>query len=362
MTAESHRTVIEHLEKGETEYSTAELIESALSQTYEDIENIYLPPALPDDINREIFKILEDAATAKRTFDRVVSRAGKELNETAPFNVFELAQRIITLDDKINDRTAADFDSRSGKIVVYNRDAAPEFMGGDLDYASILGFLDHFGVSPLFYTVHHEYIHSLQFDRPVAEAIKFYWRIISPTLLFLFSSAVIIKEVKELFLVPIIAHFVDTYTSVQQTTESRAAREMQAYIGSRRFDSASLTSYEEFEETLTRKSYKLGKGKKRLAQFAVLYDDMRRLYAMGCTDTEIGGLVKTARWDNKHQWFDTIEKRVQSRTKELSLTDADVDNLVSLDELRRMRYVKMIRKITREEIMRARLEQSPTPE
>ena len=137
---------------------------------------------------------------------------------------------------------------------------------------------------------------------------------------------------------------------------------MQAYIGSRRFDSASLTSYEEFEETLTRKSYKLGKGKKRLAQFAVLYDDMRRLYAMGCTDTEIGGLVKTARWDNKHQWFDTIEKRVQSRTKELSLTDADVDNLVSLDELRRMRYVKMIRKITREEIMRARLEQSPTPE
>lgn len=340
------------LENDTTEETKTEKIEAELRRTFEECEKI------DRETSREQFARLrdlflkrdeenytpltkDDPGLLKKIAEDIIEKCGA----FKPFQIFSTTPTIRKpLEDSAGTPMGGHYDAIRDEISI-NSDLVDR-----TTYAQIFHDLVGWGEVQLFYTVHHEYIHSLQFD------VQGKFDTLNKTIISELGFAKTLSVITMDLLLPLFPWLTAlTLEHRYLLDENAILHEAHANIGSWRTAGTRLTNIRRLKNKIwgINSPYLSEKRGARKLQLYVAYDDIRRLYSLGCSDREIGALVKDARWDDEHRWYDTLEARVQSRTKELGLTESNIDNLVSLDELRRMLYIKTVKKIVQEDIINA---------
>ncbi|GEM_PF-5748931 len=338
------------LENDTTEETKTEKIEAELSRTYKECEK------LDREINREDYARLYDLFNTRGRenstpltqddpglFKKITEHITEQCGVFKPYQIFS-STPIIQKPLKNSDNTlrAGQYSPSDDEIsinsVLVDRTTYPEI------FLTLVGW----GEVSLFTVVHHEYIHSFQSD--VQGEIERLNQTIVSELGFAKTLSTIAMDL----LLPLFP-WLTALTLKDIGDQGTILHEIHAFVGAFRTANTRLTDIQNLKDKLwgTDSAYRIKKGDASKLQFYMAYDDIRRLYSLGCSDQEIGALVKDAKWDDERRCYDTLEARVQSRTKELGLTESNVDNLVSLDELRRMLYIKTVKKIAQKDIISA---------
>ncbi|OHB21983.1 MAG: hypothetical protein A2939_00615 [Parcubacteria group bacterium RIFCSPLOWO2_01_FULL_48_18] len=211
------------------------------------------------------------------------------------------------------------------------------------------------GSSDPLVTLHHEFIHSLQHHAP--EKVKnslvtmCWWDAVS--LAAIAAAGVLVGVGAGLSLSVLKA--VELEKRIGMARARYLLNEAQAYFGSARYARDSEAPDSDTLKNRVKDSFPLPKfsGADAELETVVAIHSVKRLYALGFSDREIGELIKKAKWSKIRLAFSLLEDTIHKRMEEKGLMDSDVDNLVVLDDLRRKVYVRKSRIIVQEEIKKA---------
>jgi len=99
--------------------------------------------------------------------------------------------------------------------------------------------------------------------------------------------------------------------------------------------------------------YSFGGEPKEIDRLILANFEVKRLYALGLSDEEIGLLVRDAKWDYKKRRYDILDEKAAQIMKEKDLDEEDVDNLVLADDLRRQIFINKTQLIAQDELKKA---------
>lgn len=279
-------------------------------------------------------------------FAEVLARVMNDLGNNEQFTSF-----INNLDlikpkkfEKMKGEAAGTFHPLSGKITFSEK----KF---DIRPLQMIGELACYGYTESMKTLHHEVIHSKQSDR-----LKEYMAIIKNFIAF---SACLVSMEK-----------VQKFFNETENNERRDSilTEAHAYLGDARYSSSEHHSYYAtsfLNEVLQREEYfiqgePLIQNKKDADHLIAMSTAVKRLYALGLDDSQIGVLVKSMMRSNAKNGYNLLEKKVEELMKQRKLEEEDIDNLVLADDIKRKIYMNKVRIIAQEEIKKAFAEISKT--
>ncbi len=270
------------------------------------------------------------------------------------------------------DNSVASYSPDTGKIYVNKNNLSLETSPSELVQA-----LAEEGFSESAKTLHHEHIHSEQF-LPKSEraklAIKITERTVWLTLLGLSAYELgVIATVGGLVvfnkLMPFIAiPIVNVLKRIESRKASTITTETQAYWGSERFAGKSdqhteggiehrrmFSSFADFREHISK--YEVMRTKGDTDKLIMAFDEIRRLYALGMTDKEIGPLVKKTKWNKEKSQYDLLDEKIKELMMQRNLNEEDVDALVDAEDMRARTYAENIKAIAREQLRETYIEQ-----
>lgn len=271
-----------------------------------------------------------------------------------------------------SDNSVASYSPSEGKIYVNKKNLRLETSPSELVQA-----LAEEGFSESAKTLHHEHIHSEQYP-PKSEreklARKIKERTVWLTLLGLSAyqfgvieaagGLAVLNKLMPFIAIPIV--------NVLKRTDSRKTRtiavETQAYWGSERFAGESdqhtkrgiehrrmFSSFADFMEHISK--YEVIRTKGDTDKLIIAFDEIRRLYALGMTDKEIGPLVKKAKWNKEKSQYDLLDEKIKELMAQKNLDEEDVDALVDAENIRARIYAENVKAIAREQLRETYIEQ-----
>src|SRR3989344_3088738 len=269
----------------------------------------------------------------KKLLSLVVDRIAKECGETGSLSIEEIFAE--------SPLTSAVFFPTMGAIGFRGADAMRLHNPGYLIYS-----LASFGSVTQLQSLHHEFIHSKQSFLPEEEALialkndlnESCWHIayyVSRALLGLGQTK--------------------AQRGIGRLKEKIAAKEelaeTHAYIGTARRDNLQLSFSDFLRDMQT--GYSFGGEPKEIDRLILANFEVKRLYALGLSDEEIGLLVRDAKWDYKKRRYDILDEKAAQIMKEKDLDEEDVDNLVLADDLRRQIFINKTQLIAQDELKKA---------
>ena len=318
--------------------------------------------------------------------DRIKERIQTECNSIGNLNAIhetaaliasteEHAKRARTIEEFTfsPDNSVASYSPDTGKIYINKKNLRLETSPLELVQA-----LAEEGFSKSSKTLHHEHIHSEQFP-PKSEraklAIKITERTVWLTLLGLsaYKFGVIEATAGLAALNRLIIPFIAVpILSALKRIDSRKARtiiaETQAYWGSERFAGESdqhtkrgiehrrmFSSFADFLEHISK--YEVIREKGDTDKLIIAFDEIRRLYALGMTDKEIGPLVKKAKWSKEKLHYDLLDEKIKELMMQKNLDEEGVDTLVEAENIRARIYAENVKVIAREQLRKTYIEQ-----
>lgn len=267
----------------------------------------------------------------KKVFEELLldvkNEAFREFGHTGNLKAFEGASHLIE-DALVQDSGLSAAYTHDGKILVEKRHGDPY---------EILQALADYGRSKHTTDLHHEYIHSFQV-RPQEQRMKKIREFLDRLAPYAIAYSIIAYPKAA----PFIAGAFGARYLYEETKHKRdiILDETQAFRGSDRFTHDFLTTIQHLE--VLRDHYKVLVNSEDIDMAIIADQEVRRLYALGVTDEEIGQLIQQATWDRKHLSFTTLEQRIQKIMKEKGMEEEDVDNLVMAEELKnKINFQKM---------------------
>lgn len=319
----------------------------ALLDDLEKLKNI------PQINEQEIINLIDKLGEEEKVLliNRIKAKICEELKDFANFKAYEEAIKLAKpkfLGKFLNrfSKNAATYYELTGGIRVQ-----PDLMP---DNGRLLKDLALAGYNHATYLLHHEYIHKLQGSEEEKNAIKI--KIIE-TILEGIAVAGLIVLIDKSGVADSSAYMQyayglpGLYASFQlrnvKDREKVLLRETQAFRGSEKY-SASANSNFDLMEKFSFGYGRLLRNRKDDDKFIMANLEVKRLYALGLLDEEIGKLVNEAKWDDKELGFDGLEDKIKQIMAERGLEEEDVDNLVLADEIKREIYIRKVRMITQE--------------
>lgn len=271
-----------------------------------------------------------------------------------------------------SDNSVASYSPSEGKIYINKENLRLETSPSELVQA-----LAEEGFSKLSKTLHHEHIHSEQYP-PKSEhtklAIKITERTVWLTLLGLSAYELgVIQTVGGLAVINKLMPFIAVpILNILKRTDSKKAKtivaETQAYWGSERFAGESdqhtkrgikhrrmFSSFADFLEHISK--YEVIREKGDTDKLIMAFDEIRRLYALGMTDKEIGPLVKKAKWNKEKSQYDLLDEKIKELMIQKNLDEEDIDALVDAEDIRARIYAENVKVIAREQLRETYIKQ-----
>jgi hypothetical protein len=238
-------------------------------------------------------------------------------------------------------------------VIVYNHDTA------DMRPSKLIASLASSGEDYTLKMFHHEYIHSRQYDEPGIEASKAnkkreranLQRALNTFAMFCTMAIMAYSGTPEAAqLLPVAGYgakqLYDNHKRKIEQEEDLLRREAHAFIGSGYYRGTKFLL-----ENL-QIEYNFAKNPEMIDHLLAADNEIKRLYALGLSDEEIGTLVKTAKWDQKQIGYDALEDKFTQLLEKTGLEAEDVDNLVLADDLRSEIYSMDMQIIAREELVK----------
>ena len=77
---------------------------------------------------------------------------------------------------------------------------------------------------------------------------------------------------------------------------------------------------------------------------------IRRLYALGLSDEEIGPMIPAAKWDAERFCYSNLEDEVQKHRAARNLDEENLDNLVMVDDYKRKIFLERLQLVAQDEL------------
>lgn len=202
--------------------------------------------------------------------------------------------------------------------------------------------LSSIGFSESLAVIHHEKIHSDQYP-PIPQG-KF------------------LKKIKLL-----LEHTIQSL--IRDSVKSQTILgETQAYMGSGKFAGKASSHSDDrnnyrlmfstFSELLGQISeYGVVSNKADIDKVYTAYDEIRKLYALGMSDSEIGTLVGKAKWERNKLRYDLLDTKISELMEQKNLSPEDVDDLVEAENIKSAIYWKKVKAIAKEKLQKFYFEQ-----
>ncbi|MFA5872175.1 MAG: hypothetical protein WC858_05685 [Parcubacteria group bacterium] len=277
-----------------------------------------------------------EGALLKIVLGRIIKKCGNGEHIQAFFDHF-FSMKFEEAGKKINRSFSAAFSPLTRKI---KANAETSFL---FNPVVMLGELSAYGFSRAINSVHHEAIHITQ--SKLLDEWKRFAKAMSIGMSLLFSS----QEKKDEYLDKV----------RRQRLEGRVLQEAHATLGSSKFKASSegsdystgnlykiLSKYEVFGQPLVQDKYEVDR-------MIAASTEIKRLYALGLGNKEIGELIRKSKWNNDIAGYDTLEEKIAKLLEQQNIEEEDVDNLVLADDIKRKIYVLKAKTVAQEELKKA---------
>jgi hypothetical protein len=127
----------------------------------------------------------------------------------------------------------------------------------------------------------------------------------------------------------------------------RMLRELHARIGADR--SSRPHSTREHYEVL-RSKYDLVSDMGDIRKIITAVEQLKALYALGLDDKEIGGLVRSAKWDPEARTFDGLEEKCKELMISRGIQKSDLEKMVVDEDVKTQIYAEKAKIMAQEEI------------
>ena len=302
----------------------------------------------------------------EKILGQILTRVEQECGHLGNFGSLEEGRRLMSMPTSEYIRSLypdidGSFTMEEGSFSPFeNKIRLRKSVSADLTPESLLRDLVEYGSSPAMTTLHHEVIHSKQFDEINLEDRMLQIKVILDKLITKLRLAGIAGGLTALaFPQVVIPGAMITglllFTARIKKQNKKIIQEGQAFYGSSKFssDEASSAGVKTVEELIDRLQYSYGIWERDTGKIVSMTHDIKRLYALGMSDEAIGEAVKKAKWDAKGRCYDNLERAVQALSASSGLTETQIDDLVAADDINSIIYVEKVRRIAQEELKTA---------
>lgn len=310
----------------------------------------------PESWQRKLVSNIVNNPVLQNIQERVIEKYGQKENFTPFLDVlksFHLMNGVIA-----ELSSTAGYRSRFSDKITLAKETLP------FDDFDIVENFALFGCHKSITMLHHEKIHSYQWDNPKDEIKKCFKEfkellgLLAGTLSLAVVSLLAGPEV--LFSFAIARNIVRPKVNQKYTKIFNKAilRETQGFFGAGRLgykDESKEKLYSFFDILAFLKGYKphVKFNKKEMDCAVASYQATKRLYTLGLSDQQIGELVKKSQWNEEKASFDVLEEKIEQLTLEKNLTEEDLNDLVLAEDIKNQIYRLDVQIIAQEEIKKA---------
>ena len=264
-----------------------------------------------DETHKDDYEFFDD--TFENGLQNVFSETERQGVDMESFDIYQKASHLITDTEEITKGASGQYNSFSRKIS--KRTSGADILGPSFEMTELAveGYMQDY------ITIHHEYLHHLQYSRSVESEKK---------------------------IILLLKRIVSILSGIFKPR--RLLGEIHSNEGSNRF--GSRQSNREYFDSMRSDLYNLIKNKKDIRMMLVGIFQVKALYALGLSDQEIGELVQKAKWDKTNRTFISLKEKIDEIMTSRNISNDQLKKLIEEEDIETQIHAEKIKKIAQEEL------------